>query len=39
MASAKRAEAANDASIRESWLRPAEDWINLAKSVEAEEGG
>jgi hypothetical protein len=33
----KRAEAANDASVKESWLRLAEDWTILAQSVEAEE--
>lgn len=33
----KRAEAANEVSVKESWLRLAEDWTKLAKSVEAED--
>jgi hypothetical protein len=32
-----QAESADNEWVRESWLRLAEDWTKLAKSVEAEE--
>lgn len=33
----KRAEAAENDWVMQNWLRIAEDWMKLAKSIEAEE--